>query len=131
MDEQKNNFHGLIVILLIIVIAIGVGMFFEKGISTPSNSSEKQEVVIKEEPTTDTLSYSLEEVANHASENDCWMAVDGSVYDVTEAIAAEDHDGGQSAIISGCGKNSTLAFDSIHGKKAKEELEDFFIGTLK
>ena len=131
MEESKNHFHGLIVILLIIIVAIGVGMFFERGLAPSSNTLEKQEEVVKKEPTSNTLSYSLVEVANHASANDCWMAVGGSVYDVTEAVAAEDHKGGQSEIISGCGKDSTLAFNSIHGKKAKQELEEFIIGTLK
>lgn len=36
--------------------------------------------------------YSLAEVAKHASKTDAWMVIDGKVYDVTDFL--EDHPGG-------------------------------------
>ena len=35
--------------------------------------------------------YTLEEVAAHASSTDCWMAIDGNVYDVTSYLSEHDN----------------------------------------
>lgn len=74
--------------------------------------------------------YALDDVAKHASETDCWMAVDGKVYDVTSSI--DKHPGGP-AILKGCGKEATAMFNGVekHGDKAKEFLNGLQIGTLK
>ena len=36
--------------------------------------------------------FTLEEVAKHDNEDDCWMVINGKVYDVTDYI--DDHPGG-------------------------------------
>lgn len=47
------------------------------------------------------------EVAWHDRPEDCWMIIDGHVYDVTAFIAA--HPGGE-AILRGCGKDASAFF---------------------
>jgi cytochrome b involved in lipid metabolism len=44
----------------------------------------------------------LSEVANHASSKDCYMAIDGLVYNVTEFL--EDHPGGPEIMMEHAGK---------------------------
>lgn len=45
--------------------------------------------------------FELEEVKKHTREDDCWLVVDGDVYDVTEFL--DEHPGGFDIIISNTG----------------------------
>lgn len=76
-----------------------------------------------------TTSYTLAEVATHNSASDCWLIVDGSVYNATEFIP--NHPGG-AAIIKGCGKDATSLFEGQqkHQAEAQAMLETLKIGTL-
>jgi cytochrome b involved in lipid metabolism len=78
----------------------------------------------------------LAEIAQHPVEADCWMAIDGQVYDVTGFIASGNHGGGE-AILQGCGKDATELFDTRpmgsgtpHSSKARDFLPNFKIGEL-
>lgn len=80
--------------------------------------------------------YTLEEVAVHNSNTDCWLAIEGTVYDVTEFIASENHPGGD-AILAGCGLDATELFNTRpmgsgtpHSDKARSFLPGFEIGEL-
>lgn len=84
-------------------------------------------------PTTSGLS--LEEVAKHDNENDCWLVLDKKVYYVTKFIPS--HPGGK-AILQGCGKDATKLFETRpmgsgtpHSERARMLREDFFIGNLE
>ncbi len=46
----------------------------------------------------------------HPNKTDCWMAIEGKVYDVTSFI--EKHPGGE-RILQGCGKDATSLFQAI------------------
>ena len=75
-----------------------------------------------------TPSYTLDEVALHATPADGWIALFGNVYDVTRWIAI--HPGG-SVIEHGLGKDATHMFLQIgHSMNAYQALQSFFIGTL-
>ena len=53
---------------------------------------------------TEANTYSLSEVSQHNTKDDCWLVVADSVYDVTNFIT--DHPGGDE-ILKGCGKDAT------------------------
>ncbi|PYH47370.1 FMN-dependent alpha-hydroxy acid dehydrogenase [Aspergillus saccharolyticus JOP 1030-1] len=53
-----------------------------------------------------------EEVEKHSSRQSCWVAIHGSVYDVTDFI--DEHPGGPQAILRCAGKDATADFDSVH-----------------
>lgn len=55
---------------------------------------------------------SMAEVAKHATPQDCWVAVDGGVYDVTEFL--DEHPGGKRAITIYAGKDATEQFMMMH-----------------
>jgi len=80
--------------------------------------------------TTTLETYSIADVAMHASKESCWTAVDGSVYDLTLFIS--QHPGGESNIMKICGIDGTEAFSAQHGRNrgANEELASLKIGTL-
>lgn len=76
------------------------------------------------------MNYPLTEVAQHATAEDCWTAVDGKVYDLTEFIAK--HPGGEDKIIGMCGKDATADFNAKHGSDddPKAKLMTYEIGEL-
>jgi hypothetical protein len=65
--------------------------------------------------------YSLDEVAQHATTTDCWMAIGGKVYEMTGYAATHP---GETTVLDGCGKNATQLLGS------RTDLMDYEIGTL-
>lgn len=80
-----------------------------------------------------TKTYTLDEIAQHNSASDCWMAIHGKVYDVTSFVPSHP---GEEAILLGCGKDATSMFESrpgsgtAHSQQAHNLLENFLIGDL-
>ncbi|MCE7897819.1 MAG: hypothetical protein DPW11_03155 [bacterium] len=102
--------------VLLVTLAVGVYM-----------------LISKKAPTTP---YSMDEIAKHSSREDCWMAVEGKVYDVTGYIASGMHKG-KDAILMGCGKDATEIYNNrpngsgAHSKLAREVMVKFAIGVVK
>ncbi|KAF7591821.1 hypothetical protein BBP40_001092 [Aspergillus hancockii] len=55
------------------------------------------------------------EVERHNSKASCWIAVHGSVYDVTDFV--DLHPGGPNVILRCAGKDATADYDSVHDKE--------------
>jgi cytochrome b involved in lipid metabolism len=72
--------------------------------------------------------YVLADVATHATAQDCWLAIDGGVYDVTAFIQGKQHPGGE-AILRGCGKDASTMFGR-HSERARAMLPDYKIGIV-
>ena len=80
--------------------------------------------------------YTPEDIAKHNTKEDCWISVNGEVYDVTDAIDA--HPGGADAIIRNCGQDATDGFISRpngpktdHPQSAYEWLDTMYIGDYE
>lgn len=78
--------------------------------------------------------YTLAQVSQHATPEDCWLVIDGKVYDVSGF--GEKHGGGE-AVYQGCGIDATELFETRpmgsgtpHSDKARSFLPNFEIGTL-
>ena len=65
---------------------------------------------------------SLEEVAKHNKEDDCWVVVNGQVLDVTEFMP--DHPGGKKAIMVFAGKDASEEFNMLHDANVIEKYLD-------
>jgi cytochrome b involved in lipid metabolism len=83
----------------------------------------------------DTKTFTLEEVEKHSEVGDCWLVLDGKVYDVTEFI--NSHPGGE-AILQGCGKDATELFETrpmgsgtAHSLRARSIREQYYIGDFE
>ncbi len=101
----------------------------EQPVVTPVKPVETKPVVtVPVTPAEKT--FTLSDVAKHAVSTDCWMAVDGSVYDVSPYIKAGIHPGGEK-ILLGCGKDASAMFAQIHSDKAYQMLNGYGIGKLK
>ncbi len=82
-------------------------------------------------PAPSIKSYTLTDVAKHASSSDCWTTINGAVYNVTPFIS--QHPGGEEAIMSLCGIDGSDGFNGQHGgqRRPASELANFKIGVLK
>ena len=80
--------------------------------------------------TGETGGITMAEVAQHNSPNDCWSAIDGKVYNLTQWI--DRHPGGAIVIKSLCGKDGSGGFNGQHQgqKRPADELTRFLVGTL-
>lgn len=81
------------------------------------------------EPT--IVGYTLQEVSERNSQSDCWVAIDGGVYDLTMWIRS--HPGGSAAILQLCGTDGTQMFLGQHGGQARpaSALDGYYIGPLR
>lgn len=76
-----------------------------------------------------TKLYTMQEAAQHNTPQDCWIVIDGKVYDVGSYL--DEHPGGDDVILATTGKDAMDEFeDAGHSKSARELLETFFIGEL-
>jgi cytochrome b involved in lipid metabolism len=65
--------------------------------------------------------FSTEEVAKHSTENDCWVIVDGKVFDVTNFL--REHPGGKRVLLREAGKDATEKFRAFHGPSVLSNYE--------
>jgi len=72
--------------------------------------------------------FTMEEIAKHNTEHDCWIIVNDKVYDCTDYM--DLHPGGIDSILINGGADSTEDFVAIHSSKATKMLEKFYIGDL-
>lgn len=80
--------------------------------------------------------YSLAQVGEHADKDNCWIAMDGQVYDVTPFVDSGFHPG-KDAILQGCGRDATELFNTrpmgsgtSHSERARKMLPKYLIGQL-
>jgi cytochrome b involved in lipid metabolism len=95
------------------------------NVVTPTNSMQKEAVTATADqasaPTTEApAALTAAEVAKHTTEGDCWIIVNGGVYNVTEYIPR--HPGGKGKIVPLCGKDAASAFEGQHGGDRKPEM---------
>jgi len=122
---KKELIFGLIMVLI-----VSGGLFFVFN----KKEEKKQRIEIKkvEQETPKKSSFSMSDVAKHNNENDCWIVIDGKVYDVTSYI--ESHPGGR-VMANFCGQDGSLAFatkgkNKPHSPAAYEILKTLYIGDL-
>lgn len=97
------------------------GIILSLAIAAAANAGEK--------------TYSAGEVAKHRSQSDCWLTIDGSVYDVSEYVARHrkfDYD-----IKKHCGSEASELWQNkpgsgeAHSRKADRLLKKYRIGAVR
>lgn len=83
---------------------------------------------------TSEKTYTLAEVAEHDTKDDCWMVIENKVYDFTAYLLK--HPAGPGTMIPWCGLEATEAmrnkgYGVDHSDFAWRQMEKYFIGTLK
>lgn len=76
-------------------------------------------------------SITLVEVAKHADKTSCYAVVRGKVFDLTTWIG--EHPGGESYILSICGRDATSEFEGQHSGQREPEgqLSEYYIADLQ
>jgi len=72
---------------------------------------------------------SIEELKMHNRPNDCWVAIHGVVYDLTDF--ADEHPAGAESIVSLAGKDGTEEFQAIHNVNLLDDFDEERMGILK
>ncbi|KAG2404858.1 cytochrome b5-like [Vigna umbellata] len=73
--------------------------------------------------------YTLAQVSEHNNSKDCWLIIDGKVYNVTKFL--DDHPGGDDVLLSSTGKDATDDFEDVgHSKSARAMLSDLYVGDI-
>lgn len=134
---MNKNILGLIAIVIAAVIAF---MLLSGGSDTTEQSSQTQSAEQSEQSDQTTSSYTASEIAEHATEEDCWTIVDGLVYDITSYIPR--HPGGDTILLA-CGADGTSLFQdrttndgetvgsgTSHSSGAANALSELQIGEL-
>ncbi|KAG5603592.1 hypothetical protein H5410_025084 [Solanum commersonii] len=76
-----------------------------------------------------TKLFTMEEASEHNTKDDCWVIIDGKVYDVSSYL--DEHPGGDDVLLGVTGQDATDEFeDAGHSKSARDLMEKFFIGEL-
>ncbi|ROT38703.1 nitrate reductase [Sodiomyces alkalinus F11] len=73
-------------------------------------------------------SITINELRQHAGEDEPWFVVNGEVYDGTPFL--EGHPGGAASIFGAAGQDATEEFLTIHSENAKASMPEYHIGTL-
>lgn len=122
--------------VFLLVVALSVSGCFKKTAPQTEENQENSTVEQETQQEEQSQGYTLVEVEAHATGEDCWMAVDGKVYDITEFIAGGKHGGGD-AVLEGCGKDATELYNTRpmgsgtpHSEMARGFLENYYIGDL-
>ncbi|MCB9765065.1 MAG: cytochrome b5 domain-containing protein [Alphaproteobacteria bacterium] len=82
--------------------------------------------------TAHALTLTTAEVARHDTPTNCWMVIEGQVYDLTDWVGA--HPGGDE-ILRGCGKDASWFFEHRdleggHSEAARRILEGYRLGAV-
>lgn len=107
-----------------------------------TNQAPQAQPIIQENPepsptaaaSPESPTYTFAHVATHTTPDDCWMVIEGTVYNVSDF--GTKHPGGD-AIYEGCGTDATTLFttrpmgsQTPHSDNARSLLPQYAIGTL-
>ena len=125
---MKSIYFGLALVFLLGLT--GCGQTVDQVTDETESSSTTTEVSVDV-----TRSISLDEVAAHSTPEDCWLVINGKVYDVS-GLGDAGHPGGD-AVYEGCGIDATELFETRpmgsgtpHSTRAIAGLDNYFIGDL-
>ncbi|KAG8484370.1 hypothetical protein CXB51_023932 [Gossypium anomalum] len=76
-----------------------------------------------------TRVFTLAQVSEHNTPKDCWLIINGKVYDVTKFL--EDHPGGDEVLLSATGKDATDDFEDVgHSDSARDMMDQYYVGEI-
>uniref|UniRef100_A0A2P2JTH5 Uncharacterized protein MANES_18G044000 n=1 Tax=Rhizophora mucronata TaxID=61149 RepID=A0A2P2JTH5_RHIMU len=74
--------------------------------------------------------FTLSQVGQHKSKEDCWLVIDGKVLNVSKFL--EEHPGGDEVLIQSAGKDATKEFKDVgHSKAAQDLIRKYQVGVVQ
>ena len=132
--KQAVSIVGLLAVACVTVLIFLVGNSgAEATWSSRIAASESKDITPS--PRFETIEmdgkYSLAEIAQHDSRQDCWTAIEGKVYDLTPYM--KQHPGTAGTLAWLCGIDGTKLFANQHGtdQRPANDLSGFEIGVLE
>lgn len=89
-----------------IVFWLAVAGFWAAGVLLPDGRESR--AVTPGAPASADARFTADEVAAHASRDDCWMIIDAQVYDFTPYVA--QHPSDPAVFLPWCGKEASVAY---------------------
>ena len=130
-------------VILVSILTAGLVFSQNKKNNQAVESQSKniiQDTLIQNTSSGKSLILSIQEVAKHNSQLDCWMLISVKVYNITSYFGS--HPGGSGAMTATCGKDATTAYltkdpyatssgnRSSHSSRAVSLLDNYYIGDL-
>lgn len=94
-------------------------------------SVENQLAAAKQDSGVPDKQFTREEIEKHDSRDDCWLVINGNVYDATSVL--KWHPGGSAALLGNAGKlnlDVTSSFENVHDEYAHKKLAECAIGRV-
>ncbi len=124
--------------MLFAVAGVGVIAYASKMFApvAPTTTSVSATTSVAKAPVIQTTTHTSSDitrtrVAQHDTAGDCWLIVEGKVYDMTRFESV--HPGGSQAIVDECGKDASAVFARVraHARPGvDQELSSFYIGNV-
>ena len=124
---KKRLFLGVIFLGMFLLGAMAI-VYFGRPVMDQTTNTSKKDLSIAGFTTQQT--YKMSDIESHNTQEACWSAINGSVYDLTTWVSR--HPGGSKPIIKLCGTDGSTSFERQHGKSsaAQSALTLLKIGTL-
>lgn len=123
---MKNKKFFILLVGLVVIIGLSLLPLVYTKVKSKLTPVDIQPLSENQKSSLSVLT--MEELAKHNSESDCWLLIGQNIYDVTEFIPMHPN----RDIIKGCGLDATSMFkgESSHGGEAVAILDDYLIGYL-
>ena len=131
-----------LVVITLLLFSFVVGGIYLLNNQTSSRTKQQLETAnLAPSPTTspniqNDNTYTLAQVNERGDKDNCWMAIEGKVYDITPYIMSGSHPG-KLVIVMGCGKDATELFNTrlmgsgtAHSERARDMLSRYYVGEL-
>lgn len=128
-------------VITISILTAGLVFYQNKKDNQASNSNNLIQNTLKNTNTINgSLTLDMKEISRHNSPSDCWMLINGKVYNITSYFGS--HPGGNGTMSATCGKDATTAYmtkdpnantsgsRSSHSSKAISLLANYYLGDL-
>jgi len=135
---KKLTGISLFIFFVVTTAVLSVGLLSyqnnKNGFQPASNTTNTTSTTLVKLASSGITTLSMAEVAKHNTVPDCWMVINGKVYDLSRYASL--HPGGAMNIADYCGKEATAAFDtkggrgSPHSGNANAMLVQYYLGDL-